>query len=397
MTTTTNDKSTATSASSTDTAAFDLDQWQRGGLKSFAQTCFADYWSDLKPDKIISSKVDPYSFAHRVALGKYLIEHTGGEKVWAKDCTQHWYWGYLSQLDWQRRSGRLEDPKTWNTQHDIQAFEALSSIPTNDNISEQSWWGYMNLQFSVAVYCGAAEAGIVPKVKLSNPRVEKDEGFQECVLHWKAFWNIHHRDFVTAVKGATKESEKKAALVTLYQHLWKTHTSTINSGIAHGKKLEALLPELDRNVGLGWCNMVELLSAMTWTLLSLDALYEFGAGYLPTLRIAGPETVEWIKANRPREAVTIANLDKLKDTPPETMEKMCKFWSRVTRWGFQRDTMPRTLDTLSHGKGPAKMLALTKILTLAIAPHSALETGIWVSAIGIGCIMAIGMNMKHSN
>jgi hypothetical protein len=253
----------------------------------------------------------------------------------------------------------------------------------------------MNLQFSVAVYCGAAEAGIVPSIFIDNPRVQHDSGFRECVQLWKDFWSKHHYDFVNAVKDS-KESQRKAALVTLYQHLWMTHTNTISSGVAHGKqRLEVLLPEIDRNVGLGWCNMVELLSAMNWTLLSLDALLKFGTGYLPTLRIAGPKTVEWIKVNRTKEYVTITTLQQLKDTPPAIMGKMCKFWSRVTRWGFQRDTMPATLDVLSHGSNLAKALTMTKIVTLAIAPHSIVETGIWVAA--IGTIIVIGARIKREN
>ena len=140
--------------------------------------------------------------------------------------------------------------------------------------------------------------------------------------------------------------------------------------------------------------MVELLSAMNWSLLSLGSLIKFGAGYLPVLRIAGTEAVDWIKDNRPREHVTIQNLVKLKDTPQETMEKMCKFWGRVTRWEFQRDSMPTTLDSLSHGNVVAKTVALTKILTLSIAPHSPVETGVWVAVIGF--FVAVGSKMRQS-
>ena len=75
--------STRTAASKMTTATtddnskqFDLDRWQRGGMTSFDQTCFAEYWSQLNSDKILRGKVDPYSFDHLMALGKYLIAHT---------------------------------------------------------------------------------------------------------------------------------------------------------------------------------------------------------------------------------------------------------------------------------------------------------------------------------
>ncbi|KAG7371866.1 hypothetical protein IV203_018008 [Nitzschia inconspicua] len=309
------DKSTTVTATTT---SFDLDRWQQGGLSSFAETCFSEYWNQLAPDSIIPSvsqeqshHVNPYSFAHRMTLGKYLIEQTGGDSIW--------------------------------------------------------------------VYCGAAEAGLVPGIQLDTPFNKNDFGFQQCVQHWKSFWDTHHRDFVLSIRSSTTETQRKEALSILYRHLWETHTNVIQCGIANAKQLENKLPEEDRNVGLGWCNMVELLSAMSWTNLSVDALCEFGVGYLPTIRIAGPETVQWIATHRPKEYVTIQTLDKLRLSSPAAMKQMCSFWSRVTRWSFQRDTMARTLDTLSHGKGPAKVLAFTKILILSIAPKSVTEISIWIA------------------
>lgn len=348
-----------------------------------------------------------------MTLGKYLIEHTG---YWEKDkdnddddntldhCSQesHWFWGYLAQLDWQRRSGRLQDPATWKAQDDIAALEGTTTsmgtmdFAQNDKISQESWWGYMNLQFSIAVYCGAAEAGLVPFIQLGG-NVDANAGFQECVKHWKSFWDIHHREFVASMTGGnTTEKQRKVALITLYQQLWRTHTKVILAGVAHAKDLEVQLPKEDRNIGLGWCQMVEMLAAMSWTQLSLKALCKFGVGYLPTVRLAGPETVEWIQHHRPKEYVTIQSLWQLKDTPPATIQKLCRFWSRVTRWDFQRDTMPRTLNTLSHGTGAAKVLAFTKILTLAIAPKSIPEVSAWVAAM-VGSVGVVCMSRNKKN
>ncbi|KAG7338654.1 hypothetical protein IV203_020724 [Nitzschia inconspicua] len=377
------DKSTTVTVTVT---SFDLDRWQQGGLSSFSETCFSEYWNQLAPDSIIPSvsqeqshHVNPYSFAHRMTLGKYLIEQTGGDNIWGKNCSLHWFWGYLAQLDWQRRSGRLENPGTWNSITDIDTFERDRRISNDDNISKESWWGYMNLQFSVAVYCGAAEAGLVPIIQLGTPFNKNEFGYQQCVQHWKNFWDTHHRDFVASIRSSATETQRKEALSILYRHLWETHTNVIQCGIANAKQLENKLPEEDRNVGLGWCNMVELLSAMSWTHLSVDALCEFGVGYLPTIRLAGPETVQWIAIHRPKEYVTIQNLYKLRLTSPAAMKQMCIFWSRVTRWSLQRDTMARTLNTLSHGNGPAKVLAFTKIFILSIAPKSVTEISIWMA------------------
>ena len=111
-----------------------MKSWQDGGLTSFSQTCFAEYWetlpsnliavdSDANPDgegtnNDMVIEVDPYNFKHRMALGKYIIEHTGGgdargtatsgiagststpsSGIWGKGFTMHWYQDYLVQLE----------------------------------------------------------------------------------------------------------------------------------------------------------------------------------------------------------------------------------------------------------------------------------------------------------
>jgi len=177
---------------------FDLGRWQAGGINSFSKTCFAEYWDDL-PSVVSDADndneeavlvVNPYDFRHRMALQKYLIEHTGGESIWGTTgearCSKHPIWGYAAQLDWMHRSGRFEDPSEWQ---DDAPFDGITKSNT---ISKRSWWGYMNLGFSVASYCGAAEAGLVPSVSFSNKSVANDVVFQTCVGLWKDFWENDH-------------------------------------------------------------------------------------------------------------------------------------------------------------------------------------------------------------
>ena len=89
-----NENAPLASSTSDDDKKFDMKSWQDGGLTSFSQTCFAEYWetlpsnliavdSDANPDgegtnNDMVIEVDPYNFKHRMALGKYIIEHTGG-------------------------------------------------------------------------------------------------------------------------------------------------------------------------------------------------------------------------------------------------------------------------------------------------------------------------------
>merc|ERR1719162_857269 len=112
------------------------------------------------------------------------------------------------------------------------------------------------------------------------------------------------------------------------------HTDIIKISLQHGKDLHNICPEEDRGVGLGWCNMVKLLHATNWPLLSLDDLEKFGGGYLPSVRLAGPKTLQWLKTNRGMEYTTVTTLYQLMDAPEKTMNRACRFFARVSRWRF---------------------------------------------------------------
>ena len=71
--------------------------------------------------------------------------------------------------------------------------------------TKKSWWGYMNLDFYVALYCGAAEAGVVPTISFSDNSLQDDVGFQTCVELWKGFWENDHATFLASCTSMNKE------------------------------------------------------------------------------------------------------------------------------------------------------------------------------------------------
>jgi hypothetical protein len=345
---------------------FDLATWQKGGLTSFSQTCFAEYWDDLP--RIVEERktVDPYNFRHRMALGKYLLEHTGDETVWGKSNFRHWNWGYLAQLDWQWRSGRFSNP--------TQPFQEGDQ---EDSIHLDSWWGYMNLGFTVGMYQAAAKAGLVPELKFSKSKIylENDEGFQQCVQHWEGFWNGPHKEYLAEMSNPEL---KQTAIDRLYKRMWPVHTLCILSCLPGAKRMENLMTEEDRKAGLGWCQMVELLEAMDWVLLSLEAVMEFGAGYLPTLRL-DKESIAWLKENRREEHTTALSLFQLHEVTPGTLKAIKGFWRRLAYFKSKRDNMPFTLHTLVHGTGIDFVSTLVRVLALVLLPHSKTEWGLWIA------------------
>lgn len=338
----------------TSSSTFDLQSWQAGHrLVSFSQTCFAEYW-DILPE-LDDTKIDPYNFEHRMALGKRLIAATTAHG----QVEDHWHWGYLAQLDWQWRSGRLSN--------------SLCSI----EIAKDSWFGYMNLNFTVAVYQGAAQAGLVRKISLNHD----DPGFQACVKIWYSFW----------IKYKILASQSPS---NLYRALWSTHTDIIKTSLPYAKKFEKNMPPLELQFGLGWCHMVEILAAMGWTLLSLHSLLEHGAGYLPS-KVLTSENIKWLKDHRHEEYVTTMQMIELNSTSPKKMEQICTFFRRLTRWEGERRAMPISLKKLTHGSNRfTKLWIVSRMLIKVIIPNSVLEIAIWNCVI-LGVYAALHNKITH--
>jgi hypothetical protein len=416
-----NENAPLASSTSDDDKKFDMKSWQDGGLTSFSQTCFAEYWetlpsnliavdSDANPDgegtnNDMVIEVDPYNFKHRMALGKYIIEHTGGgdargtatsgiagststpsSGIWGKGFTMHWYWGYLAQLDWQQRSGRLANPAARDTRQE--GGTSKTAIDDGDEISVDSWFGYMNLNFSVAVYCGAANAGLIPKISCfslndtsdtASMDVENNQGFRECVDHWAAFWSGPHQELIAKYSLLEQEDlsevefdKKKDVLIRqLYDKLWDTHTQIIKSSLPHAKLMEDLMPPLDRKFGLGWCHMVELLAAMSWTLLSLDALMEIGAGYLPTITLTSQDALDRLKKNNENEYKAAINMINMSNSSPAQIAFQCGFFKRLAYWDSERKRMPVTVKILTTTAGGIikKICVICRVLFFVILPR----------------------------
>jgi hypothetical protein len=399
-------------------------------MTAFEETCFSEYWENLPSLVEENSIVDPYNFIHRMALGKYIIEHIGGPDVWGTGCWKHWFWAYLAQTDWQWRSGRFESPNKT-------AAEAVAGTlsPQNDKndtkqqqqqqqhsvkIDTDSWWGYMNLGFVVGVYCGAAKAGQVPPIQLSIPSLlTEDTTFQAIVDDWCTFFEGPHAEFVSRKVDLTKHPYD---VYPLYDKVLGVHTTTLAHSLAGAKHLEERQPPDDLKVGLGWSKMVELLAAMGWPLLSLDSIMKNGAGYLPIFRLERPmaaaaaesrvndsggvpkstfsplsvssPTLEYLKVHRRKEYVTCKALFTLNETPHEKLRPVVQFLQRISKNNETRSELPQILDRVTHGSPILRSLLLIKLLGLAIIPQTVPESAAWVVTI-LAVVGAIGTSYRR--
>jgi hypothetical protein len=324
-----------------------------------------------------------------MALGKCMMMKTGSKSVWGDGYEKHWIWAYLGQLDWQWRTGRLAYSGSPNTAE----ISNNGAAPTSTKISTESWDGTMNLNFSVAAYQGAVKANLVPSVKLdtSLKNVEEDPGFQICVEVWYQFWIGPHAKYVTTMETKSKEEDDGVeALIEVYRALWAAHTDIVHAGVENTKKEEAVLPEIERQFAMGWCHMVELFAAMGYTLLSLEALMMHGAGYLPSRVLVDESTLEELKKNKPDEHQQTQQIIDLHNATPETLDFMCGFYRRLTRWEWERQQMPITLKILNKGSALAKIALLLRILTKITLPHPTKSTLMERSIVAAAAAAATG-------
>mmetsp|Transcript_28613 Transcript_28613/g.59807 ORF Transcript_28613/g.59807 Transcript_28613/m.59807 type:complete len:416 (+) Transcript_28613:48-1295(+) len=351
---------------------FNLIAWQEGGVTDFAETCFAEYWDKLPTIQQLCISCDPYNWSHRMALGKYIIQNTGSRELWGPNFSGHWHWAYLAQLDWLKRSGRLASPVAKVTKRMLE----------KDDIAMDSWFAYVNLNSTVALYFGAAKAGLVPKVSVCKDcglDLEVDPGFLGSVDIWHCFWINSHKKFLDSIP--TGKGSKDKAIALLYQELWSAHALVTKSLLPRARKLELFLPELERKFGIGWLNMVEVYDAMAWNLLSLDALMDIGVGYSPS-RVLNEESMIWLEEHCPDEHIVATTIIGFHNLSPATISAMRTFFQRLIRWDRERLLLPYLIRYLNAPKTPIQKLSLffvfTRMLIEVILPQTIIEVLIWI-------------------
>jgi Leg1 len=230
-----------------------------------AQLEFYRAWSALP---VLKDALDPFDFSHRLAAYKLLIEATNQRGIFGKENEYNLFWGYVFQLDWQWRSGRLN----------------LADTPP-ERIDPNSMWGYANYSLSIIPLIAAMQVGLMPELEILSPytksAVEYASGggkagefhipvsFQRVVQGWQEFY----RQMDRIAPGGDLEP--------LRFEQWKAHGYSLTS-IEHavhtvGSRYHAK-GELDFLVG--WIRMVDFLGAAAWR-TDLVYMIKNGVGTLP--------------------------------------------------------------------------------------------------------------------
>ena len=231
----------------------------------FAELPLAPLWSSVP---LLKDSADPFDFKQRMAVYKTLIECMNGRGVFGAENEWNVFWGYVFQLEWQLRSGRLQ----------------LQNTPP-DRIDPNSMWGYGNYSLSVIPYMAAAQVGIVPQIEFLPPNtsteVEYPHGggtagayqippvFGEALRAWGDFFKL------------VQQFEPGKDIEPMRFVQWHVHHRSLDAAEAGIRVLgerHASRDELDFLIG--WIRMVDFLGSAAWR---TDLIYTLdnGIGTLP--------------------------------------------------------------------------------------------------------------------
>jgi hypothetical protein len=298
--------------------AFDASRPDRALLGNLP---FGDEWLAL-PDPEARAARDPHDAGVRMALYRLLIERSNpGGALGAHDELSP-FWGYASQLDWQRRSGRL-------------------GAAGSDVIAPASWWGACNYSLSVVPYLAAAQLGIVPALPLPAAAPH----FAGALAAW--------RDTLAPLPRLRRGAD----LDPLRVAIWRAHLTSIEAAVAAVAVAERALPAAERRFARGWLRMVELFGAAGWR-TDLAHLTAQGTGALPPQILDG-DTAGFTRAER----ATVRHVTALAERPRWRWRLETALWRRMMRTPAARADAGTTLATvLGRGTWPARLRALSLAL-----------------------------------
>jgi hypothetical protein len=226
---------------------------------------FYPMWSAL-PE--LNDAIDPFDYAQRMAVYKLLIQATNQNGIFGVENEMNLFWGYVFQLDWQWRSGRLRLPDT-----------------PPGRIDPNSMWGYGNYSLSLIPLIAAMQIGLVAEREILPPYATTDieyacgggragplqipAVFHEAVSGWQALFRLMQR------------MEPDSDLESLRFELWKAHHRSL---LAIETTLHSIgLRYTSRNeldFLIGWIRMVDFLASAAWR-TDLEYMLENGVGTLP--------------------------------------------------------------------------------------------------------------------
>jgi hypothetical protein len=290
-----------------------------------ARIPFGDEWRAL-PDLTTRTACDPHDVTVRMGLYRLLIERCNTRGALGAHHELSPFWGYASQLAWQRRSGRLSTERA-------------------NAIDPSYWWGSCNYALSVVPYLAAAQLRLVPTLALPAAPAAYDRS----IASWREAFAVLAR----LAPGDDLDAPRLA--------LWRAHRESIDAAVGAHADAHRRLPAGERRFTSGWVRMVEIFAYSAWR-TDLERLAEIGGGALPPRMVGDDDDLgDLTKAER----ATVRRVSSLADRPDWRWQLEIGMWRRIMRTRAARADAEQLLAGL-FGRGPKAWPIRARALRLAL-------------------------------
>jgi len=288
-----------------------------------AKLPFGEEWRAL-PDLATRAACDPDDAGVRMGLYRLLVERGNPRGALGAHHELSPFWGYASQLAWQRRSGRLGG--------------------TGDTIDPASWWGVCNYSLSVVPYLAAAQIAMVPTLPLPPAPAIYDRSL--------ALW----RDTFAMMQRLGPGDDHDALRLAV----WRAHLESIETAVRAHTAAHRALPSGERAFARGWVRMVELFGCAGWR-TDLERLASQGGALPPRVLGDDDALTDFTRAER----ATARNVIALGARPPWRWRLETGMWRRIMRTRDARADAETILAAL-FGKGRDAWPVRARALRLAL-------------------------------
>lgn len=299
---------------------------------------FGEYWDKL-PRIEENGYVNPFKIYERLAIYRLLIELMNATGAFGPGGELNMFWGYVSQLDWQWRSGRLSAP-------DAMEKDAGQK---QEIIAVESWWAGCNYSLCVIPLIAAMRIGLAPTLEISIPKTASDDKFaraggpsrpwvlpkvyEQALRSWD--------DFFRHVRSLRPDQDLEPAR----RAMWQAHLASIRIAAKLFTEEKDRLSQPEQTFAFGWLRMVDFLGLAAWR-TDFSFIAEYGRGALPPRVLRADDRLGAVPDMDSDTNITLLNIARLGQQNRIQFAINRYLWQRAMRTRQARDEAPRLLAAI---------------------------------------------------
>lgn len=296
---------------------------------------FGEYWGKL-PRLSESGYVNPFKIYDRLAIYRLLMEHMNTSGAFGPGGELNVFWGYVSQLDWQWRSGRLSRPEEMEK----------DAGQKQEVIAVESWWAGCNYALCVIPLIAAMRIGVAPILEISIPKTASDDKFARAggpSRPWVVpkvyelpleLWT----DFFRLVRSLRPGRDLEPARLAM----WRAHLASISVAEKLFTEEKSQLSQPEQLFAFGWLRMVDFLGLAAWR-TDFSFILEHGRGALPPRVLRADDRLGAVQDMDSDTNITLLNIARLGQQNRFQFAVNRFLWRRAMRTRQARDEAPRLL------------------------------------------------------